>query len=338
MAGDPGHEPPAAPVSAAPEGAAAPAPLPQTEIQRLPAGWKPLVRLARPTQWAKGAFVLVGPLYARVDGEPVSWVAVAGAFLALGFASSAGYVLNDLRDAPADRMHPRKRRRPIASDEVSPSRAWRFALLLFALSTCSLGLTWVGAGGTATLWLGACVLAYAVNVWAYTLRLKHEVILDVMSLSMGFVIRVLAGCAAASVAPSTWLLNSTLFLAMFLAFGKRLGERRTLGDAADGARAVQSVYTDHLLRMMVVMSAVATLVTYAGYVQTRDDFAASGGFNLLWFTTIPATFALLRCIVLVEKGDFDDPTELATGDRPFQIAAVLFAALTLIAFAAGAEG
>lgn len=332
MAGDSGHEQPSAPVTG--DDAA----LPRTEIERARPQWKSLVRLARPKQWAKGVFVLIGPMYALVDGSLVSGLAVLGAFLALGLVSSAGYVLNDLRDAPADRKHPRKSKRPIASGEVAPGLARRFALVLFALGFASIGLTWAGANREAALWLLACVLAYAINVWAYTLRLKHEVILDVMSLSLGFVTRVLAGCAAADVAPSTWLLNSTLFLAMFLAFGKRLGERRTLGEAADTARAVQGIYTDHLLRMMVVMAAVATLVTYAGYVQTRDEFARSGGFNLLWLTTIPATYALLRCIVLVEKGDFDDPTELATGDRPFQVAAGLFAVLTLVAFAAGAEG
>src|SRR5690606_16191438 len=119
---------------------------------------------------------------------------------------------------------------------------------------------------------------------------------DVISLASGFVLRVLGGCAAAMVVPSSWLLNCIFFLSMFLAFGKRLGERRTLGADAAAARGVQSVYTDDLLRMSVVVTAVATLITYAGYVQAHEEDYRRG-FNLLWLTMLPATYGLLRCIV-----------------------------------------
>lgn len=165
---------------------------------------------------------------------------------------------------------------------------------------------------------------------AYSWLLKHVVIADVIGLSLGFVLRVLGGCAAAGVEPSTWLLNCTFFLAMFLAFGKRLGERRSLGsdEAAAAARAVQEAYTSDLLRMVVVVTAVATLLSYAGYVQAKETLYWQG-FNLLWLTVLPATFGLLRCIVLLERGDFDDPTELALHDRAFQLAAGVFAFLTI---------
>ena len=142
------------------------------------------------------------------------------------------------------------------------------------------------------------------------------------------------GCAAVGVTPTVWLLNVTLFLAMFLAFGKRLGERRTLAPSAEdgfetsggGAadhRPVQAQYTDALLRMMVVVTGVATLIAYAGYLQAHDaDYVL--GFNLLWLTILPATYCLLRAIVLLERGAYDDPTELATGDRAFQLGAAVF--------------
>ncbi|MBL8759458.1 MAG: hypothetical protein JNK35_13635, partial [Phycisphaerae bacterium] len=144
----------------------------------------------------------------------------------------------------------------------------------------------------------------------------------------GFVLRVLAGCAAVLVVPSTWLLNVTFFIAMFLAFGKRLGERRTMGDDAAAARLVQAKYTDELLRMVVVVTGVATLLTYAGYIQSQE-FGFTRGFNLLWLTMLPATYGLLRCIVLLERGDYDDPTELAAKDRAFQVAVVVFVGLTV---------
>jgi len=140
-----------------------------------------------------------------------------------------------------------------------------------------------------------------------------------------------------AIVPSTWLLNVTFFLSMFLAFGKRLGERRTL-NASGGAdpagaiahRKVQERYTDVLLQMAVVVTAVATLMTYAAYVQDADTTHPDHpfGFNVLWLSLLPATYGLLRCIVLLEAGKFDDPTELAFKDRGFIAASLMFAAIT----------
>jgi decaprenyl-phosphate phosphoribosyltransferase len=188
----------------------------------------------------------------------------------------------------------------------------------------------------ARLLTGVTVALYVANVFAYGFYFKRKVIADVVSLSMGFVLRVLGGCAAVAIEPSTWLLNVTLFLAMFLAFGKRLGERRTLahtgaGGGSDAAahRAVQGRYTDTLLQMAVVVTAVGTLMTYAGYLQDTGD-AFVRGFNLLWLTILPATYAIFRCIVLLETGEHDDPTELAYKDRGVIAAALAFALITAL--------
>ncbi|MBL9001001.1 MAG: UbiA family prenyltransferase [Phycisphaerae bacterium] len=288
-----------------------------------------LLRLARPKQWAKSAFVMLGPFYGLRDHpdlghKPLLAGLIAAAAFAL--ASSACYIVNDIVDAESDRHHPRKCKRPIASGAVGLGAAW---VLAAALTLGAAGLVWFlePAVRTPTLiFLGL----YIANVWAYSLFLKHHVILDVLSLSLGFVLRVLGGCAAAAVEPSTWLLNVTLFLAMFLAFGKRLGERRTMGEKAGAGRSVQLVYTDDLLRMFVVVTAVATLITYAGYVQSRDGFitAPVGGVRVLWFTLLPAMFAMLRSIVLLEKGSHDDPTEMAGKDWPIQAAAAVFVGLS----------
>jgi 4-hydroxybenzoate polyprenyltransferase len=306
---------------------------PEPGLSRLP-----LLRLARPKQWAKSVFVLLGPAYAAAgpdaESRPVAWLPVIGAAAAFALSSSACYVINDLQDREADRLHPRKRRRPIASGQVSTGRAVAFAWALGLGALASLALViWGGGGRDAGLWVAAAVGVYTLNTVGYSLRLKHIVILDVISLALGFVLRVLGGCGAALVTPSSWLLNCVFFLAMFLAFGKRLGERRTVENAA-GVRAVQSAYTDELLRMTVVVTGVATLVTYAGYVQAHESHF-TWGFNLLWLTVLPATYCLLRCIVLLERGEYDDPTELATADRPFQLAALIFAALTLVLVGVG---
>lgn len=296
-----------------------------------------LVRLARPQQWSKSAFVAVGPVYGVAqgagEGRPLGEIvwAVFAACASFALVSSGLYVVNDLMDAEADRAHPRKRRRPIASGRISPRLALGYAAVLLAVG---LGAA-LAVPAPGRWWVLGLVGAHALNVLAYSACLKHHAIADVVSLSMGFVLRVLGGCAALMIEPSTWLLNATFFLSMFLAFGKRLGERRSLGgEEATAARAVQQRYSTDLLRMSVVVTAVATLLTYAQYVLTRDDqywaHAPGGGFgmNLLWLTLLPATYAMLRALLLLERGVYDDPTELATRDRPFQLAALVFAGWT----------
>ncbi len=290
-----------------------------------------LLKLARPTQWAKSVFVFIGPLYGLATlkmpkEHALGAAAIAAAIFAL--VSSACYILNDLVDVEKDRAHPRKRWRPIACGEVSPSQAGVFALALVAGASALI----FALDPEVRKWVALCVSAYALNVTLYSFALKGVVMADVLCLAMGFVLRAFGGCAAVGIAPSTWLLNSTLFLAMFLSFGKRLGERRTMGSAEGAAsvRAVHQVYTDEMLRMVVVVTAVATLITYSGYVQSQEELYKLGGLNLLWLTMLPAVFALLRCIVLLERGDYDDPTELAAHDRPFQLAAVVFGGITVI--------
>lgn len=294
------------------------------------------LRLLRPKHWLKSAFVLVGPLYAL--GDPSRQLSpkdalIPALFAAIAFAlaSSACYIVNDLMDVESDRLHPRKCKRPIASGEVSTKAAGLIAVALAGLAAGSCAFI----GLPAMWWVAGIVAIYTINVVSYSVRLKHMVIADVVSLSGGFVLRVLGGCAAAGVSPSTWLLNCTLFFAMFLAFGKRLGERRTVEDAG-AIRAVQAKYTDELLRMATVVTGVALMVTYAGYVESRhSDYTKAlpgleAGFNMLWFTTIPAVYGILRSIVLLETGKYDDPTEILSRDLPMQISATVFCILTMV--------
>ncbi len=301
-----------------------------------------LLKLARPHQWVKSAFVLIGPLYGLGDmaatRRSIAEILVPALLTAAAFAlaSSSCYVVNDILDAEADRRHPRKCRRPIASGQVSVGLAWGFSLALL-LAAAALVLVIPPAGDQPVRALvGLTIGLYVANVTVYSVWIKHIVIADVMGLSLGFVLRVMGGCAAVAISPSTWLLNCTFFLAMFLAFGKRLGERRSAGTDAEGVRAVQAAYSDEMLRMAVVVTAVVTLLSYAGYVQARElDYTdpALGNFNLLWLTILPATFGTLRCIVLLERGDYDDPTELAVRDRAFAFSGLLFGIMTVLLIA-----
>lgn len=307
-------------------------------------GWRAYAKLARPTQWSKSVFVMVGPLYGWSQGLAIDWVSVWWAVLAFSLASSGLYVVNDWFDREKDRVHPRKRHRPLASGAVSARGGLVFAGVLLGLAAVAVGML-IPAWHTVAA-VGILLAMHVGNVLVYSAYFKNKVIVDVLSLAMGFVLRVLAGCAAAEIEPSTWLLNATLFLSMFLAFGKRLGERRTLGDDASAARTVQGLYSDTLLQMAVVVTAVATLLTYAGYVQSRaHDFtvrlgavpegAETPGFglNLLWLTMLPSTLALLRAMVQLERGTYDDPTELAVRDAVVRVCGVTFVGLTVLAVA-----
>ncbi len=302
-----------------------------------------LIRLARPHQWTKGVFVLLGPLFAIADGKltdmPRTELAMATGLTFLGFclAASGCYVFNDLADVDRDRAHPRKKNRPLASGVVPVGIAKVFGIALLVLSlACSLGVP-----AELRAWVIGLIVLYIANVMCYSAGLKHIVIIDVLSLSSGFVLRVLGGCAAVGITPSTWLLNATLFLSMFLAFGKRLGERRHMGseEAAMAARDVQQHYSDQMLRMFVVVTGVATLLTYISYVRsqeveylyifaTRQGSLNGEGFgmNLLWITVAPATLALLRTITLLMRGRYDDPTELALHDNMVRVAGLVFMA------------
>lgn len=295
------------------------------------------IKLARPHQWTKAVFVLVGPAFAVADGSrslgsAADWAwSVALTLAAMCLAASGCYVLNDLADIERDKAHPRKKFRPLPSGQISPgaARAYGFGLILTSV-LCSLLVT--GAG---KWWVLILVLLYIANVQVYTSVFKRIAIVDVLCLSTGFVLRVLAGCAAAMVAPSTWLLNVTLFLSMFLAFGKRLGERRVMGGAENAAQArdVQGVYSDQLLRMFVVVTGVASLLTYTGYVQSREmacsvilarDETGAFSFNLLWITVMPVMLGLARTITLLMHGKYDDPTEIAIHDHVVRLSAILF--------------
>jgi len=303
-----------------------------------------MIKAARPKQWSKSAFVLVGPLYGLSDlaaqGRETVEILLTALLAALAFAlaSSACYIFNDLMDREADRHHPRKCRRPIACGEISPGLARLYGLgLLIAAAVVTLLIP----SETGRLWLGVTIGLHVINVFSYSVLWKHIAIADVMSLSLGFVLRVMGGCAAVGIEPTVWLLNVTFFLSMFLAFGKRLGERRTLagvtvsgGSLAEEHRRVQGSYTDAMLQMSVVVSAVTTLVVYAFYVQAKDAPVVVG-FNLLWLTILPATFGLLRCILVLEHGLFDDPTELAYRDRSFQAAGLLFVLITVLVMLIG---
>jgi 4-hydroxybenzoate polyprenyltransferase len=247
------------------------------------------------------------------DPEAVALAAVT--FLAFCFASSAVYVLNDLRDMAEDRAHPVKRRRPLAAGLVSARAAAIEGVVLAGASFALAALLPLRA----LVVLGAYLL---LNV-AYTLRLKRVAIVDVLSIALGFVLRVQAGIEAIGSPQSAWILLTMFFVALCLASGKRRSELAQFA-GQQGRRAVLEMYSLGFLDLLLSVSATTALMCYALYavtVQHDETFIV---------TVLPVTFGILRYLLLVlvrERGE--DPDELITRDRPLAVAIVLWAALSV---------
>ena len=278
-----------------------------------------LVRSLRPAHWVKNLFVLAPLVFAHRLDDLRLLERAAFAFALFCAAASAVYLFNDLRDREQDRLHPLKSRRPIASGALAVPIAVAVAL--------ALGL---GALGGA-LWLGrpfALLVAFylALNL-LYSTRLKHVVILDVMSIAAGFVVRVLAGATAIAVAVSNWLLLCGGFLALFLAFAKRRHELAAAAGAAAAQRRVLEQYSVTFLDQMINVVTASTLLSYALYTVAPDTAERLGTPHLVW--TIPfVLYGIFRFLYLLyQRPSADEPTAEILRDGPFLANFVLWAAL-----------
>ncbi len=255
-----------------------------------------LLRALRPGQWTKNLFVLAPLVFGKALTDTGSVKRTLLAAIGFSLAASALYLLNDILDREADRQHPTKRNRPIASGEVSA----RFALVLSAiLLTASLATIWFVVPRAAVV-----VIAYALVTALYSAVLKRVALLDVMVIATGFVLRVLAGSFAADVRPSHWLLLCTFFLALFLALSKRRGELVSTGTTA--RRSLQSVPLSVLESFENVALGV-TIVCYALYTVAPETTRWIGDDRLL--ATVPiVVFGLFRWRLLETRGGGEDAT------------------------------
>ena len=268
------------------------------------------LRLARPKQWTKNGFVLAGVVFAQKAFVISSVASALLAFVAFCALSGAVYAANDVLDVEEDRKHPTKRRRPVASGEVSPRSATVFAAVL-AIAGLALGFAVDPGVGLA----GAAYLALQV---LYTLLLKHTAILDVMSISGGFVIRALAGVAAVGSPISPWLIVCTALLTLFLGFSKRRHEIASLGDGAAVHRRNLRDYSVPLLDEMMNIMISATIIAYVLYTFFEYD-------NYYMMGSIPfVVYGVFRYMLLVHRNGGGNPDTLLLRDRPLQIALVLW--------------
>lgn len=277
------------------------------EVQREPlAGLPPVVRALRPLQWTKNLLVFAALIFTRSVFEWDPLVRTIGAFLVFCMASSAIYLVNDLRDAERDRLHPVKRFRPIAAAQFSP----RSAIVLASLLA---GSSLVGAL-LIRQELALAIGIYLVLMLGYTLGLKRFVILDVFVIAAGFVLRAAAGAVAISVPISPWLYICTLLLALFLGFGKRRHELLTLQDAAARHRENLDAYSVSLLDQMIAVTAAATVLAYSVYTFQASTLPA----NHAMMATIPfVLYAVFRYLYLLyKKQQGGSPEVLLLKDRP----------------------
>ncbi|HEV8479439.1 MAG TPA: decaprenyl-phosphate phosphoribosyltransferase [Candidatus Eisenbacteria bacterium] len=281
-----------------------------------------LLRSIRPTQWTKNGLLFAGALFAHDLTDPrVALRSVLG-FICFCMLSGAIYLANDLRDLEADRLHPVKRKRPIASGDLPPSWAWA-ALVIIIVAACA--LAWF-LGPTFSI----TAVAFLLINFLYNFQLKRLVLLDVISISTGFVLRAIAGVELIRplephVEISPWLLVCTFFLALFLGFGKRRQEIVVHQERAGEQRVVLKQYTVELLDMLNTLCAGTTLVAYAIYTIWPATVAKVGSEGLLY--TVPfVAYGLFRYLwIVLLRVQGEDPSAVLIKDRPLLLNVVLWA-------------
>jgi decaprenyl-phosphate phosphoribosyltransferase len=260
--------------------------------------------LARPKQWVKNLLVFAAPGAAGVLTHAKPFVQTLVAFVALCLAASGTYAWNDARDAEADRRHPKKCNRPVAAGKVSVTQAEVFGAVLFLLA--------LGVSVLASFALLTTVVIYVALTLAYSLRLKHEPVLDLVTVAACYVIRAVAGATATNVRVSTWFLIVAAAGSLFVVTGKRSAEVMRLGpDAAHHRRALAGYTHEFLLYVRGVSTSVAILA----YCLWAFEFSAQTG-NSVWFESsiVPFVIGLLRYSLLLEGGEGGAPEDLLLSD------------------------
>jgi len=284
------------------------------------------IEALRPRQWTKNLLLFAGLLFSQqFDSAELAMRAVVG-FAAFSLLSGSIYVINDLADAAGDRMHPRKRSRPVASGRLSPGAAWIGIVPTLAVA---LGASWwLGPGFLAT----AAVYA-ALNV-AYSVALKNIVLIDVFVVALGFVLRAIAGVQLLlPVSPQTvlspWLLVCTFFGALFLGLAKRRRELENAAGDAGAQRAVLERYSPEVLDGMVLVAAATSLMAYALYTIWPTTVEKFGTEALLY--TVPfVAYGIFRYVHLVRVSELtEDPSHVLLADRPLAACVLVYLAVVV---------
>ena len=290
---------------------------PETSESPPPVGGPPrnlatgLIKAVRPRQWMKNLLVFLAPVAAfgsdvRYDYREVA-IKVLIAFVAFSLAASTVYLVNDVRDVEADRQHPTKQFRPIAAGVVPVWLAYTLAPILGAAA--------LAISSLASLNLVLVIAIYIAMQMVYCFGLKHQAVLDICIVSSAYLIRAIAGGAAAGIPLSQWFLLVMTFGSLFMVAGKRYAELQLAERTGAKIRKSLESYTPSYLRFVWTLSATAMVLCYGLWAFERD------GANASWYaiTIIPITIAILRYAVDVDGGLAGEPEDIALKDRVLQL-------------------
>jgi 4-hydroxybenzoate polyprenyltransferase len=293
----------------------------------VPAGpaWRAALELARPAHWIKNVFVLAGAFFAQDWRDPAVLAAAGAAFAAFCLAASAVYACNDALDAEEDRLHPRKRARPVAAGRLPAAAAYALA--------AGLGAAALGIGQAAGPRLQACLIGYGLVNLLYSRLLKRVVLADVFCIAAGFLLRLLAGTWGIGVEPSEWFLLCTLNLSLFLGFSKRYAERVDPLRPLEEKREVLRRYSPDFLRTLLGITLASTVITYGLYTTSPRAAEVHPDAHLIY--TLPiALFGLFRYLYLVMEKGFGENTVADVGkDKALLLVCAAYVAVCLLLLA-----
>jgi 4-hydroxybenzoate polyprenyltransferase len=293
--------------SSAPSPVGSPHVTPQSPSHSRPAAALLLTSL-RPEQWSKNLIVFAAALFGGQLTNPAAIAAAGETFLIFCALYGAVYLFNDVADQDADRRHPLKRERPIASGALAPAVAMTAGAVL--------GLGAIAAAAAMHPLLAMAAGAYFALLLSYSFLLKHLVIIDALTIAGGFVLRAAAGAVAVAVPISHWLLVCTTLLALFLSFSKRRHELTLLADGATDHRRILHEYSPYLLDQMISVVTASTLVAYAVYA-TSPETAQRLGTTRLGLTIPFVLYGIFRYLYLVhQKRAGGSPSTLLVTDGP----------------------
>ncbi|MFI5252451.1 MAG: decaprenyl-phosphate phosphoribosyltransferase [Bacteroidota bacterium] len=269
---------------------------------------KYIIASMRLHQWIKNLFIFAALVFSIHLRDINDILLTIGGFFCFSFASSGVYLFNDIADLESDKLHPTKSKRPLPSGKITTSTAWMSSVILFLI------------GGLAAFALrpafGVIIVLYVVMNVCYSYVLKNVVILDVMTISAGFVLRVLGGALLIDVPPSEWLIMCTILLSLFLGFSKRRHELTLLDSHANSHRSVLEQYSPYFLDQMIGIVTASTVMSYALYTMSEETIHKFNTRNLIY--TLPfVLYGIFRYLYLVHKSEEGgNPSKLALTDKP----------------------
>lgn len=269
-----------------------------------------VLRTARPKQWAKNALVFAAPAAAGAIGEQKVMARAAVAFLVFCFTASGLYFLNDAADVEADRAHPVKRNRPIASGLIPAGQGIAIGIILIA---CGFALA-----AAISFKLALVIAIYVAQTVAYSVWLKHVPVLDLATVAAGFVLRAIAGGVATDLPLSEWFLIVTGAGSLFMVAGKRFAELKEHGHETS-TRTVLSQYSVEYLRGVMFLAAAVAVSAYAQFAFSKGTDSATTPHTWYQLSVVPFVLALMRYALVVEQGGGGAPEEVVLGDRVLQV-------------------